>query len=90
MLADYFTKPLQGNLFRRLREVIMGWKHIDTLKDMTPPVSKERVEIPKKQDFRLIEHSDVTSPTEEREPTEDGRSVTYADIVQRERRQQIE
>ena len=32
MLADYFTKPLQGSLFRRFREVIMGWNHIDTLK----------------------------------------------------------
>ena len=82
MIADFFTKPLQGNLFRRLREVIMGWKHIDTLKDMTPPASKERVEIPKKQDFRLIEHSDVVSPDEEREPLATNRHVTYADIVQ--------
>jgi len=24
MLADYFTKPLQGSLFRRLRNTIMG------------------------------------------------------------------
>ncbi len=26
MLADYFTKPLQGEQFRILREYIMGWK----------------------------------------------------------------
>ena len=31
MLADYFTKPLQGNLFRRFRDVIMGHKHINDL-----------------------------------------------------------
>jgi hypothetical protein len=43
MLADFFTKPLQGNLFRRLREVIMGRKHIDTLKDFTSAKSQERV-----------------------------------------------
>ena len=34
MLADYFTKPLQGKLFHMFREVIMGWKHIDTLKEV--------------------------------------------------------
>jgi hypothetical protein len=36
-------KPLQGNLFRRLREVIMGRKHIDTLKEFMPAKSQERV-----------------------------------------------
>jgi hypothetical protein len=43
MLADYFTKPLQGALFTKFRAVIMGWVHIDTLKNhkMSPP--KERV-----------------------------------------------
>ena len=24
MIADYFTKPLQGKLFRKLRDIIMG------------------------------------------------------------------
>ena len=31
MLADYFTKPLQGNMFKKLRAVIMGWEDISTL-----------------------------------------------------------
>ena len=31
MLGDYFTKPLQGNLFRRFRDVIMGKVHINDL-----------------------------------------------------------
>ena len=31
MLADFFTKPLQGALFLKFREVIMGWKDISTL-----------------------------------------------------------
>ena len=43
MLADFFTKPLQGNLFRRLREVIMGRQHIDTLKSIPSAKSQERV-----------------------------------------------
>ena len=33
MLADYFTKPLQGQMFRKFREVIMGYKSISTLKE---------------------------------------------------------
>ena len=31
MFADYCTKPLQGTLFRKLRAVIMGWEHVNTL-----------------------------------------------------------
>jgi hypothetical protein len=31
MLADFFTKPLEGQLFRRFRDVILGYKHVDSL-----------------------------------------------------------
>ena len=31
MLADYFTKLLQGKLFKKYRAVIMGWEPISTL-----------------------------------------------------------
>ena len=46
MLADFFTKPLQGKLFHKFRDVIMGWKHINTLHSKkTDALSpKERVE----------------------------------------------
>ena len=44
MLADFFTKPLQGNLFRKLRGVIMGQEHIDALEDITSPSLQQRVE----------------------------------------------
>ena len=40
MLADFFTKPLQGNLFRKFRDLILGYVHIDTL-TQTPQVSVE-------------------------------------------------
>jgi hypothetical protein len=44
MLADYFTKALQGKLFHKFRAVIMGWVHISTLKsDPWPSSPKERV-----------------------------------------------
>ena len=32
MLADFITKPLQGSLFRKFREMVMGRDHIDSLK----------------------------------------------------------
>jgi hypothetical protein len=31
MLADFFTKPLQGNLFRKFRAVLLGEHHSNTL-----------------------------------------------------------
>ena len=45
MLADFFTKPLQGSLFEKFREAIMGRKHIGTLKKVLPlSPPQERVE----------------------------------------------
>jgi hypothetical protein len=35
MLADFFTKPLQGILFRRFRDVLLGYKHVNTLTTKT-------------------------------------------------------
>jgi KUP system potassium uptake protein len=48
MVADFFTKPLQGSLFRKLRDIILGKHHIDTLSEnneyrSAPPPSQERV-----------------------------------------------
>jgi len=44
MLADFFTKPLQGKLFRKLRAVVMGYEHIDTLYESTEDApAQERV-----------------------------------------------
>ena len=42
MLADYFTKPLQGSLFRKFRAIIMGWEPLSALQDLNE--FKERVE----------------------------------------------
>ena len=44
MLADYYTKPLQGNVFRRFRDVIMGYTHINDLLSDPAFLLKERVE----------------------------------------------
>ena len=42
MLGDFYTKPLQGKLFRAFRRVIMGWDHIDLLNTFLL-ASKDRV-----------------------------------------------
>ena len=46
MLAYYFTIPLQGAVFQRFRNVIMGWELISVLfEDPSDSVeSKERIE----------------------------------------------
>ena len=48
MLADFYTKPLQGSLFRKMRDVIMGYSHISSLKSKdnqsTSSSMKERIE----------------------------------------------
>jgi hypothetical protein len=43
MLADFFTKPLQGSLFRKFRDVVMGDRHINSPKEVKPTPSQERV-----------------------------------------------
>lgn len=43
MLADFFTKPLQGALFRKFRGVILGHEHVNTLSRPLLPPSEERV-----------------------------------------------
>ena len=44
MLADFFTKSLQGKSFYAFRDVLMGWKHINSLKHLSSSSLKERVE----------------------------------------------
>ena len=52
MLADFFTKPLQGALFRKFRDVVLGYKHIDDLKQTTEEASsQERVGNQTRSDF---------------------------------------
>jgi hypothetical protein len=31
MLADFLTKPLQGGLFRKFRDVLLGYQHVSSL-----------------------------------------------------------
>jgi len=46
MLADFFTKPLQGSLFIKFKRIIMGQEHVRILKNPLPV--EERVELREK------------------------------------------
>ena len=35
-LADFFTKPLNGSLFQKFRDVILGYKHVSFLREILP------------------------------------------------------
>jgi hypothetical protein len=43
MLADFFTKPLQGELFKRFKAVLLGHAHVNTLAVKPMVSAKERV-----------------------------------------------
>ena len=43
MVADYFSKPLQGKVFKFMRDVIMGYKNTDELHKFEPSPIKERL-----------------------------------------------
>jgi hypothetical protein len=77
MLADFFTKPLQGSLFRKFWDIVMGYKHIDSLNqvDEESPL-EERV-------GRNVHGEDFISsgnyPSSEKK-----KKVTWADSVRKE------
>ena len=49
MIADFFTKPLQGALFIKFRDVILGHKPVSSIILDEGSSSKERVEVNKNQ-----------------------------------------
>ena len=44
LLADFFTKPLQGSLFQKFRDYVLGYKNLEQLqRDLEESVGQERV-----------------------------------------------
>ena len=75
MVADFFTKPLQGSLFRKFRDIILGYEHISKLHEvMEESLSEERVR-----------KGDLTKNVKAVKTTNDGPSITrpktYAEVV---------
>jgi hypothetical protein len=81
MLADFFTKPLQGNLFREFRDIILGYRHTSTLTDMSPSPREERVGINKNHELREKSMHDTESiPLEDQKLIMDTWSVVTRKI----------
>ena len=77
MVADFFTKPLQGNLFRKFRDVVLGYKHITSLYDMTEQtLAQERVG--KGEIDILRENINRPNANASDSPT---KNVSWADVV---------
>ena len=45
MLGDFFTKPVQGNLFRKFKDAVMGHTHVKDLQGPTHSLTEKRVGI---------------------------------------------
>ena len=83
MLADYFTKPLQGSLFRRFREIIMGYESIDSIISITDSI-KERVGNDNISENELvIENVTETDENVNTEITDGSKQASYAEVVKR-------
>ncbi|KAI2502074.1 Reverse transcriptase (RNA-dependent DNA polymerase) [Fragilaria crotonensis] len=80
MLADFFTKPLQGAQFRRFRDVILGYRHVDSLRRDPNASIEERVE-----ERRIDAHDSAparnTSPLDEVSGKDHASRTTWADVV---------
>ena len=53
MLADYYTKALQGGAFMRFWYVVMGHKHIDTLYTIDYDISSDQTNIEEREDTMI-------------------------------------
>ena len=85
MVADFFTKPLQGSQFIKLRDVVLGYKHISSLEEANGDIpNEERVRFSQdsgsgnKSIGALNEGQTVGD-----EEHVDKKNVTWADIVAR-------
>mmetsp|Transcript_26947 Transcript_26947/g.39877 ORF Transcript_26947/g.39877 Transcript_26947/m.39877 type:complete len:422 (-) Transcript_26947:45-1310(-) len=81
MLADFFTKPLQGKKFHFFREIVMGYKHIDELISWIDP--KERVE----KSIFLDPNRKMSKDNNEKDNTievpKSPRTVIFAEVTKR-------
>ena len=86
MLADFFTKPLQGNLFRRFRDVVLGRCHTNTLASVNDGPLEERVRSMQSDPIATVDSSNgtVVRANEEKE-IHSQTHVTWADVVKRKR-----
>jgi hypothetical protein len=73
MLADFFTKPLQGTLFRKFRNVILGYEHVDTLTELVDTAAQERV--------RERPADDNSTASENKKDAAQQKQLSWTDVV---------
>ena len=67
MLADFFTKPLQGSLFRKFRDVMLGYSHLSTLRVPELQLPEERVDVHLQSERNPGSENSVLTPTTSRQ-----------------------
>ena len=78
MLADFFTKPLQGSLFRKFRDYVLGYQPVETLiNEVDTPLQQERVGKEEKENRGNGSNGIRTTGKE----TKKEKTVTWADIA---------
>ena len=83
MVADFFTKPLQGGLFKKFRDIILGYKHISTLEE-SPFQERIGSSVSRGNHFRPGDSPSVA--TDVQDPSFSNavrKKVTFADVVKR-------
>ena len=63
MIADFFTKPLQGKLSFRFRDVIMGTKYHMSLTETTEDISQEKMTSAHSENIPFREYPIVLTTT---------------------------
>ena len=82
MIADFFTKPLQGNLFKRFRDIVLGYKHISSIHEepATDGCDSIQERVKKTDGLKTVkENGSVTPPGSVKE-----KNVSWADVVKQE------
>jgi hypothetical protein len=91
MVADFFTKPLQGKLFHYLKAIVMGHKSLESLIAQFNAKNQERVVENPKSDVSTdvipcikteLKYSDNIGRTETKRETNDvGKSVSFQPLI---------
>ena len=80
MVGDFFTKPLQGSLFKTFRDAIMGRTHMNTLSASPVTSVEERVGEPEQPASTVC---DDASKGDDTSNDSNSDSETWADIARK-------
>ena len=72
MIADFFTKPLTGSLFVKLRDVVMGYKHINNLLNEDRNIPDEECV---RNDEKSVQKTSAHSPSVVSEPKKEAEDL---------------